>query len=196
MGGVYRDHVDLLLRSSDLATSRVVSQQLIVEARETLEKLKGAELRDYFEDECIASVREGGRAVRKGVAVVHTVILPDRLELLVTLPSGIERFSSRISASKLNALVDEFRSEVQNPRSDAYPSHAMELSERQNQVRAALAELSEEYRTVLVLKEMESLKYEEISEILDCPIGTVRSRLHRARVEMREKLEFLLKTEQ
>jgi RNA polymerase sigma-70 factor (ECF subfamily) len=62
-------------------------------------------------------------------------------------------------------------------------------------VRAALAELSEEYRTVLVLKEMEDLRYEEIAEIVGCPIGTVRSRIHRARSELREKLAVLFKDE-
>jgi RNA polymerase sigma-70 factor (ECF subfamily) len=68
----------------------------------------------------------------------------------------------------------------------------MERAERQAQVRTALAELSEELRTVLVLKEIEGLKYEEIAEIVDCPVGTVRSRIHRARNELREKLCGLL----
>ena len=78
-----------------------------------------------------------------------------------------------------------------HPESD--PGFAMDVSERQGLVRAALAELPEEYRTVLVLKEVDDLKYEEIAEIVDCPIGTVRSRIHRARVELRAKLEILLK---
>jgi hypothetical protein len=120
VGGVYRDHVDLLLRSSELAKSPVVSGQLIAEARETLEKLKGAEIRDYFEDKCIASVREEKRTIDAGVAIVHTIMLPDRLELLVTLPTGIERFSTKISASNLMRMIDRFRTEVQNPRSTAY----------------------------------------------------------------------------
>jgi RNA polymerase sigma-70 factor (ECF subfamily) len=62
-------------------------------------------------------------------------------------------------------------------------------------VRTALAELPEDYRTVLVLKEMEGLKYEEIAEIVGCPIGTVRSRIHRGRTELKEKLRVLLKDE-
>jgi RNA polymerase sigma-70 factor (ECF subfamily) len=41
---------------------------------------------------------------------------------------------------------------------------------------------------VLVLKEMEGQKYEDIAEVLDVPIGTVRSRLHRARMELRDLL--------
>ncbi|MFP6656234.1 MAG: CHAT domain-containing protein, partial [Myxococcota bacterium] len=129
VGGVYRDHVDLLLRSSELSTNPELSRNLIVEARETLEKLKGAELRDYYEDECIASVRKERRTIEPGVAVVHTVILPDRLELLVTLPTGIERFTSKISASKLIAMVDKFRTQVQNPRSASYKPLSRRLFE-------------------------------------------------------------------
>jgi len=68
------------------------------------------------------------------------------------------------------------------------PSHALELSENQERVNRALAELPEEYRAVLVLKEIEGMKYEQIAEIVDCPIGTVRSRIHRARSELRKKL--------
>lgn len=74
---------------------------------------------------------------------------------------------------------------------ESQPSYALESSERQSLVRVALAELSEEHRVVLVLKEIEGLKYEEIAAIVDCPVGTVRSRIHRARCEMRERLEAL-----
>lgn len=75
----------------------------------------------------------------------------------------------------------------------AQPEFAMETSERQTLVRKALAELPEDYRIVLVLKEIDGLKYEEISEIVECPIGTVRSRIHRGRIELRDRLKVLLK---
>jgi RNA polymerase sigma-70 factor (ECF subfamily) len=55
-------------------------------------------------------------------------------------------------------------------------------------LRRALERLSPEHRTVLVLKELEGQRYEEIAELLKVPIGTVRSRLHRARFELRELL--------
>ena len=75
----------------------------------------------------------------------------------------------------------------QDPTSE--PSSRMELSEQQVAVRDALGKLSEEHRTVMVLKEIEGLKYEEIAEIVNCPVGTVRSRLSRARSELRERLK-------
>ena len=80
-----------------------------------------------------------------------------------------------------------------DPRSDNRPSHRMEMTEQQSQVHEALNSLPEEYRTVLVLKEIEGLKYEEIAEVVDCPVGTVRSRIHRARAELRGKLQLVLR---
>jgi RNA polymerase sigma-70 factor (ECF subfamily) len=69
------------------------------------------------------------------------------------------------------------------------PAEALERAEEEEQLQRALARLSMEHRVVLVLKEIEGLKYEEIAEALRVPIGTVRSRLHRARVELREVLD-------
>ncbi len=59
-------------------------------------------------------------------------------------------------------------------------------------VRSALAALAEEYRAVIVLREIDGCDYETIGEILDLPVGTVRSRLHRARTQLREQLKTVL----
>lgn len=71
-------------------------------------------------------------------------------------------------------------------------SDRLERQERASQLQAALAELTEEHRLILVLREMEGLCYERISEILDLPVGTVRSRLHRARTQLRDQLKDVL----
>lgn len=52
----------------------------------------------------------------------------------------------------------------------------------------AIGKLGEEYRAALVLRDIEGYSYEEIAEILRCPIGTVRSRINRAREQMRNML--------
>jgi RNA polymerase sigma-70 factor (ECF subfamily) len=93
----------------------------------------------------------------------------------------------------IDAVREQSGSEPVERHPAARPEHALETVERQSAVRAALAELSEEFRTALVLKEMEDLSYEEIGEIIGCPIGTVRSRIHRARMELRLKLHGLLR---
>jgi RNA polymerase sigma-70 factor, ECF subfamily len=67
---------------------------------------------------------------------------------------------------------------------------ATELMARltQEQITAAFARLPEEFRLVCTLYFMEELSYQEIAEILDCPIGTVRSRLHRGRKALQQML--------
>lgn len=94
----------------------------------------------------------------------------------------------------VEAMREQSGEEPADHRGSAAPAHAMEVAERQQVVRSALAALSEEFRTCVVLKEMDGLSYEEIAGILDCPIGTVRSRIHRGRLELREKLRSFLAT--
>lgn len=69
------------------------------------------------------------------------------------------------------------------------PEHALEKAEQERRVQEALNRLSAEHRTALVLKDIEGHKYEHIAEMLGVPIGTVRSRLHRARLELRLLLQ-------
>ena len=61
-------------------------------------------------------------------------------------------------------------------------------------VNAAIAALSEDLRQAITLREIEGLSYEEISEVMNCPIGTVRSRIFRAREAIAERLRPLLDT--
>jgi RNA polymerase sigma-70 factor (ECF subfamily) len=90
--------------------------------------------------------------------------------------------------------VDEIREATGREPIDAgeSPGEHLDRQQRQRQVREAIAQLSEEYRAVVVLREIEGFCYETIAEILDLPIGTVRSRLHRARLELREQLKEVL----
>jgi len=71
---------------------------------------------------------------------------------------------------------------------DIRPGAALERSEDEIVLATAMARLSEEHRNVLTLKEIDGLKYEEIAEIMQVPVGTIRSRLHRARLELRNLL--------
>jgi RNA polymerase sigma-70 factor, ECF subfamily len=56
------------------------------------------------------------------------------------------------------------------------------------EIQAALGQLPEEHRTVVILADVEELSYKEIAEVIGCPIGTVMSRLHRARKALKERL--------
>lgn len=68
------------------------------------------------------------------------------------------------------------------------PAQRMLRDERGEQIQAALNGLNEDFRTVLVLREIEGLDYQSIARVLDVSVGTVRSRLHRARALMRDRL--------
>jgi RNA polymerase sigma-70 factor (ECF subfamily) len=81
---------------------------------------------------------------------------------------------------------------VQEPLDDSpasRPEHALEKAELEQRIQQALNRLSPEHRMVLILKDMEGQKYEAMAELLQVPIGTIRSRLHRARMELRELLQ-------
>lgn len=72
----------------------------------------------------------------------------------------------------------------------AFPIHRDELVSQENvsRVRQAISTLPENYREVVVLCELDEMSYEDAAAALDCPVGTVRSRLHRARALLLEKL--------
>jgi len=106
-----------------------------------------------------------------------------------------------------NALVSQrrrpvdFDLDLQDP--DQYDRHAklkeadtpegvLLTDEIRTVVEEAMAELPEDLRTAIVLRELEGLSYEEIAEAMDCPVGTVRSRIFRAREAIDKKLKPLL----
>lgn len=71
---------------------------------------------------------------------------------------------------------------------DEQPAHRLESQEEAARVQAGLMRLSTEHRQILVMREIDDLSYEQIADILGMPVGTVRSRLHRARLQLKELL--------
>jgi RNA polymerase sigma-70 factor (ECF subfamily) len=72
------------------------------------------------------------------------------------------------------------------------PEHLLLQDEIARTIRDALNELPDDLRTAISLRELEGLSYEEIAQAMDCPIGTVRSRIFRARDAIDKKLRPLL----
>lgn len=75
------------------------------------------------------------------------------------------------------------------------PEHELMRQEIERTVTATVEELPDELRTAITLREVDGLSYEEIAEAMDCPIGTVRSRIFRARDAIDQKIRPLLETE-
>ncbi|ACK42124.1 MULTISPECIES: RNA polymerase sigma factor [Dictyoglomus] len=74
------------------------------------------------------------------------------------------------------------------PSEEEDPLSVVEREDIRSKLQKLIRELPKEYQEVLILREYEGLSYEEISNILKCPVGTVESRLFRARRELKEKL--------
>lgn len=72
------------------------------------------------------------------------------------------------------------------------PLQSVLQRERQALVQKALAELDREASAIIVLKDIQGMRYEEMAEVLGCPLGSVKSKLFRARQKLRKKLERII----
>lgn len=108
----------------------------------------------------------------------------------IAFNAAISYKRKRKAVLSLNGLPEgQGPSEPMDPSEINQPGFALEQVEEERRLQRALDRLSPQHRAVLVLKEIEGQKYEEIAEVLEVPVGTVRSRLHRARLELRDILE-------
>ena len=101
--------------------------------------------------------------------------------------TAISRIRRRKPTTSLENPVAE--TQLQLPADQPAPDANLVQRERATQVMQALQQLSDEHRHILVLREMEEMDYVAISDVLELPVGTVRSRLHRARLQLKEILE-------
>lgn len=108
--------------------------------------------------------------------------------------------SSRRRKQVVRHSLNDYRERIGLEPEDGHPladpSASLQTDDAQRQVREALNELGSEYRDAVLLKEIEGLSYEEIAELQSCPVGTIRSRIHRARQQLREKLTRVIEREQ
>ena len=121
---------------------------------------------------------------------------------------GESSFSTWLYRVVSNACLDELRrrarhraisidtpvsaedpSTRQIPSGDPEPGHAIERAEVRTAVQQGIMELPDDHRIILVLRDIHGLSYEEIAQVLDMPLGTVKSRLNRARLGLRDRLQ-------
>ena len=134
----------------------------------------------------------------------------ERMETFLRVFRSIDSFDAR-GAAKLSTwiltiatrlTIDELRRRRPLLSSDlsVHPSKTtqsaqsvVERKEIASAIERAVAELTEDHRAVFVLREYHAMSYDEIAEALECDVGTVKSRLSRARANLRTALEFLRK---
>jgi RNA polymerase sigma-70 factor (ECF subfamily) len=94
----------------------------------------------------------------------------------------------RIRRRRASPEMETELKETISPDTGAGPDRLAESAELGRQIDKALGKLPERDRAVLLLREVQGLPYNEIAEILDVPLGTLKARLHRARELLRAKL--------
>lgn len=82
-----------------------------------------------------------------------------------------------------SGLIDRVRATTPGP------SAQLEQRERAEQVVAALGRVEPEYRAVLIMRDVEGFDYQQMADVLDLPLGTLKSRLFRARIALRDELK-------
>jgi RNA polymerase sigma-70 factor (ECF subfamily) len=93
-----------------------------------------------------------------------------------------------ISGKRIDAVPMDTSTDKIADNADRTPAARLETSERLRRLDVKLKGLSRQHRTVLVLRDIEGLSYEEIATIADMPLGSVKGRLHRARSEFVDAL--------
>ena len=98
-----------------------------------------------------------------------------------------------IHGSPLARTADEVsQSQLVIVSKDENPQEFVENRELGGQIEKAIGELREEYRTVIQLRHVEGYAYDEIADIMELPLGTVKTYLHRARSELKKRLSHLV----
>lgn len=130
VGPVYFELADLLLQKAASMQEPERSKPYLIEARDTIEQFKVAELRDYFRDECVDAAKARATSletVSRTAAVVYPIVLPDRLELLVSMATGLTRVSVPVKAEALTQEVRAFRKRLEKRTTREYLPHAQQL---------------------------------------------------------------------
>jgi RNA polymerase sigma-70 factor, ECF subfamily len=99
---------------------------------------------------------------------------------------AISRIRARKPALSLDGLAESPAGQLAGNATP--PDLHLRQEEDRMLLEQALGQLSDEHRTIIVLREMEDMDYEQIATVLEVPVGTVRSRLFRARMQLRDEL--------
>lgn len=196
------DQADQLLVQRAVAGDPRAFEMLVVKYQRRIERLVGRMVRDP------ELVREIGqetfiRAYRalaqfRGESAFYTWLYRIAVNTAKKVLVDMNR-DPVVTESALMSAGDEDdeTSRVERELTDgSTPEAVLASKEIARTVNAAIEALSDDLRQAITLREIEGLSYEEIAEMMNCPIGTVRSRIFRAREAIAQKLRPLLDTQQ
>lgn len=115
---------------------------------------------------------------------------------LYTIAKNLANTELRKRKQRKTTLLSQFSKEDKTydlPSNDPEPGQEIQTDIVNKIIRDAVDQLSEKFKIVIVLRDIQGLSYEDISEIINVPIGTVKSRINRARLQLQVELKHLKK---
>ena len=186
-----------MLVERTVAGDQQAFELLVIKYQRRVERLIGRMVRDVdlVEDIAQETFIRAYRALPKfrGEAQFYTWLYRIAVNTAKKFLLELKR-DPAVLQSTLDRQVDDdetFRPRNE-PSSDETPESVLAAKEIGQAVNAALDALPEDLRQAITLREMDGLSYEDIAEVMDCPIGTVRSRIFRAREAISSKIKPML----
>ena len=115
---------------------------------------------------------------------------------LYTIAKNLANTELRKRKQRKTTLLSQFSKDDKTyelPSNDPEPGQEIQTDIVNKIIRNAVDQLSEKFKVVIVLRDIQGLSYEDISEIINVPIGTVKSRINRARLQLQVELKHLKK---
>ena len=115
---------------------------------------------------------------------------------LYTIAKNLANTELRKRKQRKTTLLSQFSKDDKTyelPSNDPEPGQEIQTDIVNKIIRGAVDQLSEKFKIVIVLRDIQGLAYEDISEIINVPIGTVKSRINRARLQLQVELKHLKK---
>ena len=190
---------DALLVERAVAGDHKAFEMLVIKYQRRIQRLIGRMVRDVdlVEDIAQETFIRAYRALAqfRGEAKFYTWLYRIAVNTAKKALMDLKR-NPTVSENASKSDDDDETSRVENELTSSETPEAVLASKEIAQIiNAAMEALPEELREAITLREIEGLSYEEISEAMDCPIGTVRSRIFRAREAISAKIKPLLENQ-
>ena len=193
------DDSDALLVQRTVAGDQKAFELLVIKYQRRIQRLIGRMVRDVdlVEDIAQETFIRAYRALEqfRGEAQFYTWLYRIAVNTAKKALMDLKR-NPTVSENAYKSDDDDETSRVENElTSPETPEAVLASKEIANIINQAMQDLPEELREAITLREIEGLSYEEISEAMNCPIGTVRSRIFRAREAISAKVRPLLENQ-
>jgi RNA polymerase sigma-70 factor (ECF subfamily) len=190
---------DAMLVERTVAGDQKAFELLVIKYQRRIQRLIGRMVRDVdlVEDIAQETFIRAYRALAqfRGEAQFYTWLYRIAVNTAKKSLMDLKR-NPTVSENFFKFGEDDETSQLENdPTSSETPDAVLASKEIAEIINAAMDALPEELRQAITLREIEGLSYEEISEAMSCPIGTVRSRIFRAREAISEKVKPLLENQ-